>query len=80
VTKRKLAADLSRAGLSGGELVTGLLEEAGDHAERRALEDTQRALVEKLEVPTYELPLLVSGIDLGALYELAGILREQGLA
>ncbi|MBO0846590.1 MAG: ArsA family ATPase [Nocardioides sp.] len=81
VTKRKVAADLSRAGLTGsGEMVLGLLAEARDHAERRALEDTQRALVEKLEVPTYELPLLVSGIDLGALYELAGLLRDQGLA
>jgi hypothetical protein len=31
-------------------------------------------------VPTYELPLLVGGIDLGGLYELAGSLRDQGLA
>jgi len=81
VTKRKVASDLTRAGLSGsGELVLGLLSEARDHAERRALEDTQRALVEKLEVPTYELPLLVGGIDLGALYERAGMLRDQGIS
>jgi hypothetical protein len=40
----------------------------------------QRALVDELDVPTYELPLLVGGVDLGALYELAGMLREQGLA
>jgi anion-transporting ArsA/GET3 family ATPase len=32
-----------------------------------------------LDRPTYELPRLASGIDLGALYELAGSLREQGL-
>jgi anion-transporting ArsA/GET3 family ATPase len=81
VTKRKVALDLNRAGISGsGELVLGLLSEARDHAERRALEDSQRALVGKLDAPTYELPLLVGGIDLGALYELAGLLREQGLA
>ena len=61
-------------------LVDGLLDEAHDHAERRALEDSQRALVGKLDVPTYELPRLPQGIDLGALYELAGTLREQGLA
>ena len=61
-------------------LVDGLLDEAHDHAERRALEDSQRALVGKLGVPTYELPRLPQGIDLGALYELAGTLREQGLA
>jgi hypothetical protein len=49
-------------------------------AERRALEDAQRERVGELDVPTYELPLLVGGVDLGALYELAGLLREQGLA
>jgi anion-transporting ArsA/GET3 family ATPase len=81
VTKRKVAADLNRAGLPGtGDLVMGLLTEARDHAERRALEDAQRRLVAGLDVPTYELPLLVGGIDLGGLYELGGMLREQGLA
>jgi anion-transporting ArsA/GET3 family ATPase len=81
VTKKRLTSDLTRAGLPGsGALVTGLLSEARDHAERRALEDSQRAVVETLDVPTYELPLLVGGIDLGGLYELAELLRDQGLA
>jgi anion-transporting ArsA/GET3 family ATPase len=81
VTKRQLTADLTRAGLDGSSrMVTGLLAEAGDHAERRALEDSQQSVVETLDVPTYELPLLVGGVDLGALYELAGLLRDQGLA
>ena len=81
VTKRLLTADLTRAGLDGGtRMVTGLLAEASDHAERRALEDSQRSVVETLDVPTYELPLLVGGVDLGALYELAGLLRLQGIA
>ncbi|HEY2879495.1 ArsA-related P-loop ATPase [Nocardioides sp.] len=81
VTKRQIASDLTRSGLDGkAEMVTGLLTEARDHAERRALEDAQRALVDALDVPTYELPLLVGGVDLGALYELAGMLRDQGLA
>jgi anion-transporting ArsA/GET3 family ATPase len=81
VTKRSVAADLNRAGLQGSAtLVMGLLSEGRDHAERRALEDAQRERVRELEVPTYELPLLVGGVDLGALYELAGLLREQGLA
>jgi anion-transporting ArsA/GET3 family ATPase len=62
------------------DLVEGLLAEAHDHAERRGLEDSQRAVVEKLDVPTYELPRLPQGIDLGALYELADTLREQGMA
>jgi anion-transporting ArsA/GET3 family ATPase len=81
VTKRAVAADLDQGGLSGqADLVLGLLTEARDHAERRALEDAQRALVGELDVPTYELPLLVGGVDLGGLYELAGLLRDQGLA
>jgi hypothetical protein len=81
VTKRKVAGDLNRAGLTAtGDLVLGLLGEARDHAERRALEDAQRKLVGDLGVPAYELPRLVGGIDLGGLYELAGLLREQGLA
>ena len=81
VAKKSLSTDLTKVGLSGtGTLVTGLLAEARDHAERRALENSQRAVVETLEVPTYELPLLVGGIDLGGLYELAELLRDQGMA
>jgi anion-transporting ArsA/GET3 family ATPase len=81
VTKRTVATELNRGGLTGNaDLVMGLLTEARDHAERRALEEEQRALVGKLDVPTYELPLLVGGVDLGGLYELAADLREQGLA
>ena len=80
VPKKKVSTELTRAGLAGtGTLVTGLLTEARDHAERRALENSQRAVVETLGVPSYELPLLVGGIDLGGLYELAGYLRDQGL-
>ena len=57
-----------------------LIEEGRHHAERRRLEDAQRALVEKLDVPTYELPLLPGGIDMAGLYELAEALTEEGLA
>ncbi len=76
-----VAADLKRAGLEADDaLVDRLLAEARDHAERRALEDGQRTLVVGLDVPTYELPRLPGGIDLGALYEMAAELREQGMA
>jgi anion-transporting ArsA/GET3 family ATPase len=81
VTKKRVAAELATAGLRGtGTLVDGLLAEGRDHAERRALEDSQRAVVERLDVPTYELPRLVGGIDLGGLYDLARLLRDQGMA
>jgi anion-transporting ArsA/GET3 family ATPase len=61
-------------------LIDGLFHEAREHAERRALEDGQREVVAGLGVPTYELPREAGGVDLGALYEFAGLLREQGMA
>ncbi len=80
VDREALSASLEKAGISADdELVDGLLEEGRHHAERRQLEDTQRALVEELGAPTYELPLMPGGIDLGGLYELAEVLREEGL-
>ena len=76
-----VARDLEAAGLdSSTTLVDSLVAGGRDHAERRALETAQRALVADLGVPTYELPRLTTGVDLGALYELAGHLREQGMA
>jgi hypothetical protein len=60
--------------------VRTLVAEGRDHAERRQLEDSQRALVEKIGVPTYELDKLAGGVDLGGLYELAESLCAQGLA
>ena len=70
-----------RAGVEADPaLVDSLVTEGREHAERRALETSQRALVADLDVPTYELPRLPQGVDLGALYELAASLREQGLA
>ena len=39
-----------------------------------------RASWPSLDRPTYELPALAGGIDLGALYELAEQLTEQGMA
>jgi len=77
----RIATDLAEAGVEDDPaLVAGLAQEARDHAERRALEDAQRRVVAELGVPTYELPLLPGGVDLGGLYELAGDLAKQGLA
>ncbi len=81
-----VAEDLARAGLGAPEsaggldaVVDGLFAEAHDHAERRALEDRQRERIAELGVPTYELPRLATGVDLGALYDLAQTLRDQGM-
>jgi anion-transporting ArsA/GET3 family ATPase len=77
----ELKASLEKAGVpAGGVLVEALLEEGRHHAERRNLEDSQRALVEALDVPSYELPHLAGGVDLAGLYELAEALSAEGLA
>ena len=62
------------------DLVAGLLTEAREHAERGELEDEQRKRIAALDVPTYELPRLPDGIDVGGLYELAAQLCRQGMA
>lgn len=79
--RKLIEEDLARAWVEPTKtLVDGLLSEAREHAERRALEDEQRTYVGELDVPTYELPRLSDGIDLGGLYELAADLCEQGMA
>ncbi len=79
--REQIEKDLDRVGIDPTPtLVDGLLKEAREHAERRALEDEQRGRITELDVPTYELPRLADGIDLGALYELAAELCDQGMA
>jgi anion-transporting ArsA/GET3 family ATPase len=81
VTAAQVDADLRSVGVEAdAAVIDGLLHDARDHAERRALEDRQRERVATLGVPAYELPRLADGMDLGCLYELAAELREQGMA
>ena len=77
----RIEADLKEAGVDvSADLVDGLVAEAHDHAERRALEDAQREIVAGLGLPSYELSRLPGGVDLGGLYHLAGDLVRQGMA
>ena len=81
LSAERVADGLVAAGLPADEpVITGLLTQAREHAERLALEEDQRRIVEGLGRPTYELPLQAEGIDMGAVYELAEELREQGMA
>ncbi|MCW2817655.1 MAG: arsA 3 [Marmoricola sp.] len=76
-----LASALEQAGLTAEpDLLDALVDEGRHHAERRGLEDAQRDLVARLDVPTFELPLLPGGIDLDGLYDLARTLTRKGLA
>jgi len=60
--------------------VDALLTEAAEHAERVALEKAQRRTLKALARPTYDLPLLADGVDLGGLYLLADQLCRGGMA
>ena len=77
--RKDIAAELKKAGITvTDELLDGLLAEAHDHAERRALEDEQRARISTIDNKVCELTRLADGMDLGGLYELALDLRDQG--
>ncbi|MFE4051890.1 MULTISPECIES: ArsA-related P-loop ATPase [Streptomyces] len=87
VPRSSIARALSSAGLGGARrgghaerLVEPLLAQAEEYAERYALETEQRAVLTDLDVPLHELPLLVEGMDLAGLYQLARRLREQGVS
>jgi anion-transporting ArsA/GET3 family ATPase len=83
------AAGLSRRGPAGDpsvedvwldRLADGLMSEGTDHALRVQLEQTERADLAGIGRPIAELPALPAGIDLGALYDLAEMLAQQGVA
>ncbi|MEV7776841.1 ArsA-related P-loop ATPase [Kitasatospora sp. NPDC088351] len=90
--REEVALALGEAGLGGRSrkpeivrtavepLLDPLLAQAREHAERVELEREQRADLQQLKLPTYELPLLGEGVDLGGLYRLAGELKRQGAA
>ncbi|MEU5159160.1 ArsA-related P-loop ATPase [Streptomyces sp. NPDC020875] len=76
--RKEIAAALTAAGIGGARTLVGpLLEQASDHARRVALEREQRAALERLRLPSYELPLLSEGVDLAGLYRLSKELRAQ---
>jgi anion-transporting ArsA/GET3 family ATPase len=79
--RAEVLAGLEAAGIGrAASAVDALLTEAGEHAERVALEKKQRRTVKALGRPTYDLPMALEGVDLGALYEMAEQLCRQGMA
>jgi anion-transporting ArsA/GET3 family ATPase len=76
----EIESEISQSGLNPTtQLVEALLAEASDHAERVNLEVTEMERLTKRGLPIFVLPLLPSGIDLGALYELAAIMSASGI-
>jgi anion-transporting ArsA/GET3 family ATPase len=79
--KSEIAAGLAAAGVpSRRGIVEGLIAEAAEHAERVKLEKRERKTIRGLGLPTYDLPYVPQGVDLGALYALAQGLSDQGMA
>jgi anion-transporting ArsA/GET3 family ATPase len=84
--KGRLDPTVVRAGLAAAGLavrngvVEALIDEAHEHAVRVALEKSSRRTLKALGRPSYELPLLAEGVDLGGLYALAERLCQQGAA
>jgi anion-transporting ArsA/GET3 family ATPase len=76
----ELAQGLKEVGLDASRvLLDGLATEATDHARRVELEERERIQLAELGRATYELPLLTEAVDLGELYRLAEMLRDQGM-
>jgi anion-transporting ArsA/GET3 family ATPase len=82
----KLAVSTITAGLKRAsykatpDQVTAMIRETKEHAERVGLESRERAELGELGALVAELPLLGDAVDLGGLYRLAELLREQGVA
>ena len=79
--RAEVAAGLKAAGLPADkQVVNSLVAEARELAARVALEKRERKVLAELDRPTYELPWLPEGMDVGGLHELAAELRRQGAA
>lgn len=60
-----------------GATATALLSEAIEHAQRVTLEQAERNRLVETGSELIDLPYLATGIDLGGLYELARVFKEQ---
>jgi anion-transporting ArsA/GET3 family ATPase len=75
LTTSKVVQSLAKASLEPAA-APALIAGGEAHLERQRLQDGQREILEDCGQPLVELPALTDGIDLGALFELAGKLRE----
>ena len=81
VDEAEIAQGLKAAGLADTQtLASGLAVELIEHARSVALQERERRELAGAGQPRYELPAITDGIDLGGLYRLAEVLREQGAA
>ncbi len=77
----ELALGLKAAGISDNHgLAADLMTELKEHAQQVALQNRERDELLTSGRPHYELPMILDGIDLAGLYQLAAVLRQQGAA
>lgn len=75
----RIEKHLVAAGIGAGPAdLAGLLTETIEHASRLQAQQVAKAQLDEIDLPTLELPAIRDGIDLGALYELAGLLQKAG--
>lgn len=72
--------ELASVGVNDSQIAQVLLGEGEDYAERVALERRARRMLERLDRPMFELPMLEGGVDVAGVHELAAELRYQGAA
>jgi hypothetical protein len=75
-----LAVALKAASLDDPGLAADLAAELAEEARTARAQRGQRHQLDAAGQPSYELPLISDGMDLGGLYRLAAALREQGAA
>lgn len=75
-----ISASLKLVGLDASKITEVLEKDAADHAQRIDLEDREMTRLENSGHPVIQLPFIASGIDLGALYQLAEVIRESEAA
>ncbi len=83
MSEEQFAQSLQRADLSwvaeDPAAMAGLRAEHADYATRRQLEREERGKLLDLDLPVLDLPWVPDGIDIGALYDMAELLAEQGV-
>lgn len=76
----ELARDLKSAGVdTDSDVVAALAGEAADHAGRVLLEQQERATLQGLGRPIYELPLISDAAELSGLHDVAARLQQAGM-
>jgi hypothetical protein len=81
VDEHELAIGLKAAGLDDSVRLAGdLAAELTEHAVAAVGQEQQRRRLAEADQPSYDLPMITDGMDLGGLYRLATALREQGAA